>query len=48
MDRMTQAVQTSAPEGAPAIVKRLTDDLRNFAGATPQNDDITMIVIRKL
>ncbi len=48
MEKMTQAVQTSAPEGAPAIVKRLTDDLRNFAGATPQNDDITMIVIRKL
>ena len=48
MDKMTQAVQTSAPEGAPAIVKRLTDDLRNFAGATPQNDDITLIVIRKL
>ena len=48
MEKMTQAVQTSAPEGAPAIVKRLTDDLRSFAGATPQNDDITLIVIRKL
>ena len=48
MEKMTQAVQTSAPEGAPAIVKRLTDDLRNFSGAQPQNDDITLIVIRKL
>ena len=48
MDRMMQAVQTSAPDGAPAIVKRLTDDLRNFAGMQPQNDDITLIVIRKL
>ena len=48
MEKMTQAVQTSAPEGAPAIVKRLTDDLRSFAGAPPQNDDITLIVIRKL
>ena len=48
MDRLIQAVQTSAPEGAPAIVKRLTDDLRSFAGLTPQNDDITLIVVRKL
>ena len=48
MDRVIQAVQTSAPDGAPAIVKRLTDDLRSFAGMQPQNDDITLIVIRKL
>ncbi len=48
MEKMIQAVQTAAPEGAPAIVKRLTDDLRNFSGAQPQNDDITLIVIRKL
>ncbi len=48
MEKMILAVQTSAPEGAPAIVKRLTDDLRNFSGAQPQNDDITLIVIRKL
>jgi serine phosphatase RsbU (regulator of sigma subunit) len=25
----------------------LIDDLRNFVGAHPQNDDITLIVIRK-
>jgi sigma-B regulation protein RsbU (phosphoserine phosphatase) len=48
MDKMNQAVQASAPDGAPAIVKRLTDDLRSFSGAQPQNDDITLIVIRKL
>ena len=48
VEKMIQAIQASAPEGAPAIVKRLTDDLRNFSGAQPQNDDITMIVIRKL
>ena len=47
MDRTIQAVQAGAPEGAPAIVKRLTDDLRTFAGVQPQNDDITLIVIRK-
>ena len=48
MEKMIQAIQASAPEGASAIVKRLTDDLRNFSGAQPQNDDITLIVIRKL
>ncbi len=47
-EKMIQAIKASAPEGAPAIVKRLTDDLRNFSGAQPQNDDITLIVIRKL
>ena len=48
MDRTIQAIKASAPQGAPAIVKRLTEDLRTFAGNTPQNDDITLIVIRKL
>ena len=27
--------------------RRLIDDLRSFVGATPQNDDITLIAIRK-
>jgi sigma-B regulation protein RsbU (phosphoserine phosphatase) len=48
MERTIQAVQSAAPDGSPAIVKRLTDDLRNFSGNQPQNDDITLIVIRKL
>ena len=48
MDKMMQVVQASASEGSAAIVKRLTDDLRNFVGTQPQNDDITLIVIRKL
>ncbi len=47
-ERMIQAVQQAAPGGSPAIVKRLTDDLRGFIGAQPQADDITLIVIRKL
>ncbi len=48
MDKMMQAIRASAPEGSPAIVKRLTDDLQSFVGLQPQNDDITLIVIRKL
>src|SRR5467141_2550814 len=47
LERTIASVQSSAMEGAQAIVTRLLDDLRNFVGSTPQNDDITMIAIRK-
>jgi sigma-B regulation protein RsbU (phosphoserine phosphatase) len=42
-----EAVRASASQGAQAIITRLIDDLRNFVGSTPQNDDITLIAIRK-
>ena len=45
-ERMTQSVRASAAGGASAILSRLIDDLRNFVGAQPQNDDITLIAIR--
>jgi phosphoserine phosphatase RsbU/P len=47
LERTIAAVQSSAKDGAQAIVTRLIDDLRNFVGSTPQNDDITLIAIRK-
>src|SRR3984893_10193252 len=47
LERTIAIVQASAKEGAKAIVARLIDDLRNFVGATAQNDDITLIAIRK-
>ena len=47
MKNMIQSIQASAGGGAPAIIARLTDDLRAFTGTQPQNDDITLIVIRK-
>lgn len=47
LDRTIESVRSSAKEGAQAIVTRLVDDLRNFVGSTPQNDDITLIAIRK-
>jgi sigma-B regulation protein RsbU (phosphoserine phosphatase) len=47
LERTIAAVQGSAPQGAQAMVTRLIDDLRNFVGATAQNDDITLIAIRK-
>src|SRR5205085_4790566 len=47
LERTIASIKSSAKEGAQAIVTRLIDDLRNFVGSTPQNDDITLIVIRK-
>src|SRR5205807_2351741 len=47
LERAIGVVESSAKEGAQAIVTRLIDDLRNFVGSTPQNDDITLIAIRK-
>jgi sigma-B regulation protein RsbU (phosphoserine phosphatase) len=47
LERMMESVRASATNGAAAIVNRLIDELRNFVGANPQNDDITLIAIRK-
>jgi sigma-B regulation protein RsbU (phosphoserine phosphatase) len=46
-DRMIVCVRASAASGAPAIIARIIDELRNFVGSQPQNDDITLIAIRK-
>ena len=45
--RMIQSIEASVHEGAAGIRKHLTDDLMDFIGNHPQNDDITLIVIRK-
>ena len=47
VDRMMQSVRASANDGAQAIVKRIIEDMREFTGSVPQNDDITVIAIRK-
>ncbi len=47
LDRMMHSVRASAMDGAQAVINRLIDDVRDFVGATPQHDDITLIVIRK-
>lgn len=46
-DRMIKCVQASAPNGAQALITALIDELRGFVGTHPQNDDITLIAIRK-
>lgn len=48
MPRLIQGLQASAVEGATGVVKRITEDLKGFAGNYPQHDDITLIAIRKL
>jgi sigma-B regulation protein RsbU (phosphoserine phosphatase) len=47
VDRMMQSVRASANDGAQAIVKTIIKDVRDFTGSVPQNDDITVIAIRK-
>jgi phosphoserine phosphatase RsbU/P len=47
LERTIESVRASATTGAAAIVTRLIDDLRSFVGSHPQNDDITLIAIRK-
>src|SRR5438094_6500566 len=47
LERTIESVRASATDGAQAIITRLIDDVRNFVGAHPQNDDITLITIRK-
>ena len=46
-ERLVRSVRASANEGAQGVIARLTDDVRNFASGHPQNDDITLIVVRK-
>ena len=47
LERTIQSVRASATDGAQAIVRQVINDVRNFTGSHPQNDDITLIAIRK-
>ena len=47
LERMMQSVRASATNGAQAIVKKIIEDVRDFTGSVPKNDDITLIAIRK-
>ncbi|MEO6054657.1 MAG: GAF domain-containing SpoIIE family protein phosphatase [Chthoniobacterales bacterium] len=48
LPKLTQGIQASAPMGAPLVIRRLSEDLKNFSGNFPQHDDITLIAIQKL
>ncbi len=47
LENVMLAIRESAPNGPGAVLQRLTDDLRTFAGTQPQHDDITLIAISK-
>ncbi|MFZ0917786.1 MAG: GAF domain-containing SpoIIE family protein phosphatase [Candidatus Udaeobacter sp.] len=47
VDRLMQSVRSSAKDGAQAIVKKIIQEVREFGGPAPQNDDMTLIAIRK-
>jgi phosphoserine phosphatase RsbU/P len=47
LERTIESVRASASDGAQAIVRRVIDDVHNFTVSQPQNDDITLIAIRK-
>jgi phosphoserine phosphatase RsbU/P len=47
LDRMMRSVRASANDGAQAVVRKIIEDVRDFTGSVPQNDDITLIAIRK-
>jgi len=48
VERLIAALRAGAAQGAQAVVTRAIQDVRDFAGSTPQNDDITLIAIRKI
>jgi serine phosphatase RsbU (regulator of sigma subunit) len=47
-ERLVEAVRASVAEPAQGIVTRVFEAIDRFAGAAPQFDDITMIVLRRL
>jgi sigma-B regulation protein RsbU (phosphoserine phosphatase) len=47
LPRLVRALQSNAAQGASGIVKRVTEEVKDFAGNFPQHDDITLIAIRK-
>ncbi len=46
-DRLAAALAESASRGAGEILERTRAAVEAFAGATPQNDDLTMVVIKR-
>ncbi len=47
MERLEMAARAAAGRDATAIVNRITDDVRDHVGETPQFDDITLVVMKR-
>jgi sigma-B regulation protein RsbU (phosphoserine phosphatase) len=48
VDRLREAIRKSASESAEDIQKSIIEDLKIFQGEAPQEDDITLVVIKLL
>ena len=46
LDRLREAIRESASESAEDIQKRIIEDLRVFQGEAPQEDDVTLVVVK--
>jgi sigma-B regulation protein RsbU (phosphoserine phosphatase) len=47
MDRLIETFRVSAGKGVKAVVEAFQRDVRAFAGAQPQSDDITIIAVQR-
>ncbi len=47
LERLAEAFREAAPLGAEAVVKRVQEDVKSFAGDGPQMDDVTIVAIEK-
>ncbi len=47
LENLQRTIRENAPHGPGALIRRLTDELREFAEGQPQHDDITLIIIAK-
>lgn len=47
MARLTETFRNAAPQGAQAVLAAFQQAVKDFAGAQPQSDDITIIVVQR-
>ncbi len=48
LERLQVAARTAARQPAPAIVRQINDNIRDHTGQTPQFDDMTLIILKRL
>lgn len=47
LDRLRDSLRRHAHRPAADMIRAITEDVTAFAGATPQQDDLTMVIIRR-
>jgi sigma-B regulation protein RsbU (phosphoserine phosphatase) len=48
MDRLTQVIAATVSRSASGIRDRVESSLSTFTGSAPQNDDVTMVIVKRL